>query len=211
MSQSKPESGPQSPPPPYSTAATTETLSSPLQYNEGALQCKNTALEIDKSGINTGESSYNDEKLNFQCEHHTKETEELDLLTEKHEICKEDGEWKWETKRGNIKRKWATKKADMKRKWEKAKDDMRLKWATRTKEDGAHSYAPLNENEKGNGDKKLPGAPLRENVKVAGERSGLNARPGKDARYSRAALSGNTDTTILAAFASVALLVTLVM
>lgn len=211
MFQSKPESGPQSPPPPYSAPTAAQTPLSSIQYNEATVQCKHTALEMDKPDINTRQSPYNDEKLNCQCERHTKETEELDLLIEKHEICKEDGEWKWETKRGNIKRKWATKKADMKRKWEKAKDDVRLKWATKTKEDGAHSYAPLNENEKGNGDKRHSGVPLRENVKVAGERSGLNVYPGKDVRYSRAALSGNTDTTILAAFASVALLVTLAM
>ncbi|OBT84763.1 hypothetical protein VE02_08092 [Pseudogymnoascus sp. 03VT05] len=202
MSQSKPESGSQSPPPPYSTPATTETPLSSLQYNEAILQCKQTALEMDKSGINTGQSPYNDEKLNYECERHAKETEELDLLTPKHEICKEDGEWKWETKRADIKRKWATKRADMKRKWEKAKDDMRLKWATRTKEDGAHSYAPLNENDKGNGDKRLSDAHYRGNLKTS---------PGKDPRYSRAALSGNTDATIFAAIVSVAIFATAVL
>jgi hypothetical protein len=199
MSQSKPESGPQ-PPPPYSTPATAQTPSSSLQYDGATLQCKHTALEMDKPGINPRQSTYDDEKLNCQCERHIKETEELNLLTPKHEIFKEDGEWKWQAKKGDIKRKWATKKADMKRKWEKAKDDMRLKWATKTKEDWAHSYTPLNENEKGNGDKRRPDVPLRENVKET-----IHPYPGKDVRYSRAALSGNTDATILAAFVSLAL------
>ncbi|ELR05104.1 hypothetical protein VC83_01674 [Pseudogymnoascus destructans] len=194
MSQRNPESGPQSPPPPYSAPAITQTPLSSLQYNEAILQCQDTTLEIDKPGINTRQSSYNNEKLNCQCERHARETEELDLLTPKHEICKEDGEWKWETKREDIKRKWATKKADVKQKWEKAKDDMRLKWATRTKGDGAHSYAPLNENVKGSGDRSGP------NVI-----SGKNAKSKENVRYTRAALSGNTDTTLLAAMVSVAL------
>lgn len=193
MSQSKLESGPQPASPSYSEAITAP-LSSPFQHEGARVQCEHTAVGMEKIGINARQSVHNNETFNCQCERHAKETEELDLQEPKPEIGKEGGKWKWETKKEDIKRKWATKRGDMKRKWERAKDDMRLKWSMKTRGDVAGSYAPLDENEKGIGNRRGSNVPLGENVKLK-----------ENKRHTRAALAGDSDATVLAAIASVAL------
>ncbi|KFY88793.1 hypothetical protein V500_06121 [Pseudogymnoascus sp. VKM F-4518 (FW-2643)] len=193
MSQSKLESGAQSPPPSYYGGIATP-FSSSLQHDGARVQCEHTALGMDKLGIHAGQSVHNNEKLNCQRERHSKETEELDLQEPKSEIGKEGGKWKWETKKEDIKRKWATKRGDTKRRWERAKDDMRLKWPMKVRGDEAGSYAPLNENEKGSGNRRGSNVPLGENVKLR-----------QNKRHTRAALAGDSDATVLAAVASVAL------
>ncbi|OBT61703.1 hypothetical protein VE03_09417 [Pseudogymnoascus sp. 23342-1-I1] len=183
MSQSKHESGPQSPPPSYPTATPMDQHSLHLHCDKACTQCDHAALETDTL-IKTGQSAYIDEKFNYQHELHSKEKEDSDLLKEKQEIGMEDGKWKWETKRGDMKRKWATKKEDVKRKWESTKDDIRSKWATKTTREKAHSYVPLNESKK----------PVKERHRKV---------------QTRAELSGNRDAELMAGIVSIAMFVML--
>lgn len=199
MAQSKSESGPQSPPPAYSAGIPTESIPSHLQYDETRLQCDHAAPKIDKFGRNkSAQPAYVDEKFNCQYKHDTNEMDEIDLLKEKQEISMEEGKWKWETKRGSMRRKWATKKEDMKRKWEAAKDDIRSKWATKTSGEKAHSYVPLNGNEK-------PSGGRSSSYVTPGPKK---VKPEKFKRHTRAELSGNHDATLMAGLVSLAIFAT---
>lgn len=188
MAQSKPESGPQSPPPAYTAGIPTEPIPSHLQYDETLLQCDHVAPETDKFGRNkSAQPAYFEEKFNCQYEHDTNEMDELDLLKEKQEIGMEDGKWKWETKRGGMRRKWET-----------AKDDLKSKWATKTSGENAHSYVPLNENEKPSGGRSSP-------YVTPGPKK---VKPERFKRHTRAELSGNHDAALMAGLVSLAIFAT---
>ncbi|KFY42942.1 hypothetical protein V494_02156 [Pseudogymnoascus sp. VKM F-4513 (FW-928)] len=195
MPQSQSKSGPQSPPPSYSEAISTEPTSSHLQYDDAGFQCEHAPLGTYNNGIKSGQSAHGKEKCDCQDKFYTKEKEKPDIHQPKQEASEEGG--KWEAKKEDMKRKWATTKGNIKQKWAKTKDDMKLKRDTKAKEDKTHAYAPL--------DEKVKGTENRRGSNVA---SGRKVKAKKEVRYTRAALSGESDTAILAGIASIALFAT---
>ncbi|KFY10604.1 hypothetical protein V492_04918 [Pseudogymnoascus sp. VKM F-4246] len=193
MPQSQSKSGPQSPPPSYSKAISTEPTSSHLQYDDAGFQCEHAPLGAYNN--KSGQSAHGKEKCDCQDKFYTKEKEKPDFHQPKQEAGGEGG--KWEAKKEDTKQKWATTKGNIKQKWTKTKDDMKLKRDTKPKEDKTHAYAPL--------DEKVKGTEKRGGSNVA---SGRKVKAKKEERYTRAALSGESDTAILASIASIALLAT---